>query len=513
MDHFKKLRRQIQIRVFAVIFFCQVVVIGSFWALAQFFELPVWVEFTGLVVFGCITALLTGAILARSVMSPLQSIWQAVMHVVPSHTGTPPPNIESLRLGRELVTSLSMQIYKLASNESLNEKNDSDHRKAIIQAASIVSHLPLPMFVFNKDQQIVNASDAAMSYCEMPSSELFGKKLFDSMFMEFPSEHTLDSWISECQESKATDTAYWERIRVRTAKKPDTVKQCDIAAYYNRDNPSGTEFIVTLFDRTERYNQDDESMSFVSLAVHELRTPLTMLRGYLEVLDDEVASSLNEEQHEVLNRMQVSADQLTNFVHNILNVAKIDNNQLTLHLSEGNWTETLNKYLDDIELRAKVNGKTIERHIAKDIPPAAFDPVSIQEVVINLVDNALKYSTNSNKIVVSSMVGKDGSIETTVQDFGLGIPESVLPNLFEKFYRNHRTRTQIGGTGLGLYLCKALISAHGGRVWAQSKEGEGSTFGFSLTPFSQLSEDQKAGKSDITRSAHGWIKNHSIYRR
>jgi two-component system, OmpR family, sensor histidine kinase VicK len=101
-----------------------------------------------------------------------------------------------------------------------------------------------------------------------------------------------------------------------------------------------------------------------------------------------------------------------------------------------------------------------------------------------------------------------------VQDFGVGIPSSVMPNLFSKFYRDHRNRAQIGGTGLGLYLSKAIISAHGGNIWVQSKEGEGSTFGFTLMPYERLAEELKnSDNNEIVRGAHGWIKNHSLYRR
>jgi two-component system sensor histidine kinase VicK len=90
----------------------------------------------------------------------------------------------------------------------------------------------------------------------------------------------------------------------------------------------------------------------------------------------------------------------------------------------------------------------------------------------------------------------------------------VLPNLFDKFYRNHRTKTEVGGTGLGLFLCKSIIDAHGGQIWAKSKEGEGSTFGFTLVPYAKLADELKTGdNADITRTAHGWIKNHSLYRR
>jgi two-component system sensor histidine kinase VicK len=370
------------------------------------------------------------------------------------------------------------------------------------------------MFVFNKELQVINASDAALNYCGMESSQVFGKPIFDSLSLEFRNDFTLDSWIQDCQENRVTHTGYWERVRVRV-NGTDDIRQCDMAAFYNRENPSGTEFIVTLFDRTAQYNQDDESMGFVALAVHELRTPLTVLRGYIEVFNDELGDQLNDEHRDFMYKMEASANQLTSFVHNILNVARVDANQLQLQLTEENWGEVLHKGAENMELRAKVRGKVIEYDIAKDLPLAAVDSVSAYEVINNLLDNAIKYSPDeeSKRIVVRSILNKEGFIETTIQDFGVGIPSSVLPNLFEKFYRNHRTRAQIGGTGLGLYLCKCIVSAHGGRIWANSKEGEGSTFGFTILPYNKLSKEQKAGDTSITRQANGWIKNHSYYRR
>jgi signal transduction histidine kinase len=107
----------------------------------------------------------------------------------------------------------------------------------------------------------------------------------------------------------------------------------------------------------------------------------------------------------------------------------------------------------------------------------------------------------------------DGLIETSVKDSGVGIDGSILPNIFDKFYRNHRNRAQIGGTGLGLYLAKSIVDAHGGQIWVNSKPGEGSTFTFTVLPFAKLTEAGKSGnKSGVTRGAHGWIKNHSLYR-
>jgi two-component system sensor histidine kinase VicK len=450
--------------------------------------------------------------MANITLQPLHLLMQAIVHVEPDHQGTAAPNLDNVKMGRELVTSLALQVYQFASQQ--NSKELMEHRHEVVQATSIVSHLPLPMFVFNKELQVINASDAALNYCGMESSQVFGKPIFDSLSLEFRNDFTLDSWIQDCQENRVTHTGYWERVRVRV-NGTDDIRQCDMAAFYNRENPSGTEFIVTLFDRTAQYNQDDESMGFVALAVHELRTPLTVLRGYIEVFNDELGDQLNDEHRDFMYKMEASANQLTSFVHNILNVARVDANQLQLQLTEENWGEVLHKGAENMELRAKVRGKVIEYDIAKDLPLAAVDSVSAYEVINNLLDNAIKYSPDeeSKRIVVRSILNKEGFIETTIQDFGVGIPSSVLPNLFEKFYRNHRTRAQIGGTGLGLYLCKCIVSAHGGRIWANSKEGEGSTFGFTILPYNKLSKEQKAGDTSITRQANGWIKNHSYYRR
>src|SRR5690606_39754881 len=126
----------------------------------------------------------------------------------------------------------------------------------------------------------------------------------------------------------------------------------------------------------------------------------------------------------------------------------------------------------------------------------------------------IKYSDKNNRIVVRTFLRDDGMIETTVQDFGIGIDASIIGNLFEKFYRNHRSRAEVGGTGLGLYLSKAIVKAHGGQIWVQSKPGQGSIFGFTLQQYAKLADTQKtADNQGMRRVAHGWIKNHSFYRR
>ncbi len=215
-----------------------------------------------------------------------------------------------------------------------------------------------------------------------------------------------------------------------------------------------------------------------------------------------------------MSKMEASASQLTAFVNNILNVSRIEANQMSMDLHEEDWPTTLRNACEDAEMRAKAHGIVIEYNIPETLPKIAADRISIFEVVNNLIENAIKYSPDGKRIIIASRIDEQGMIETTVQDFGLGIPNNVLPYLFDKFYRNHRTKTEVGGTGLGLFLCKSIISAHGGQIWAKSKEGEGSTFGFTLLPYTQLADELKnSNNTEVTRTAHGWIKNHSLYRR
>lgn len=511
MEHLAKAVGQIRNRVWLLAVIVQIVTllfclglykVGLSWQLAGFIY----------IVFILLGSYLVGSSAGKFANMPLEAFGNAILHVSPSQSA-PAPEPEKLQIGREFVTSLVYNLYQIASLQ--DTKVLAEHRREATQASNILTHLPLPLFVFNKEQIITFGSDEALNYCGLKSSELFGKPLFDALDLDFPTNFTLESWVNDCQQNKVTDTAYWRQVRLKTKQDEPALKQFDMAGYYNRDNPTGIEFIVTLFDRTQEYAQADQSMNFMAIAVHELRTPLTIMRGYIEVFEDELAGKLDPEMTKFMNRMHGAAQQLATFVNNILNVALIEENKLSVKLGEANWAEMVQHAGIDMDLRAGALGKKITYKLAPDLPSAAIDRVTIYEVICNLLDNAIKYSGKSKDIIIESHATKDGLIETNVQDSGVGIPASVLPGLFEKFQRNHRNQTQIGGAGLGLYLSKAIVNAHGGDIWVKSKEGEGTTVGFTIKPYAMLADELKKGnnKDAMVRTAHGWIKNHSLYRR
>jgi len=512
MGYLQRFIRQFRGRLFILFFINNLLIVADWFVVEEVVKLTgVW-ALAGLLVVPLLTLGLIPWLGTNALIQPTKYLWQAILHIAPSGTeSVDAPKPEQLRLGRELVTNLINQVYQLAnvvhSVEQTRSKTTSD-----LHFNFIASALPLPMIVLDQEDKIVYANDAMINYLHRPADELQGQNVYTALDMSFMSDNTLRSWLETCKGKLATDAHKWERVRIGLPGQADSLL-FDLAGYYNQGNPDGHETMLVLFDHTEVYKQDDQAMSFVALAVHELRTPLTLLRGYIEVFDEELGPDLTPELKEFMKKMDASAQQLAAFVDNILNVAKIEDNQLTLQLHEENWSEVLGAVVNDLSLRANVRGISIKTDIAGDLPPVGVDRYSIYEVVANLLDNAIKYSKGTNEIYLTAALNNDGLVETSVKDFGLGIDGSILPHIFDKFYRNHRNRAQIGGTGLGLYLSKSIVVAHGGSMWVTSKVDEGSTFTFTVLPFNKLEEAGMTGaQTGISRSAHGWIKNHSLYR-
>lgn len=461
-------------------------------------------------------------VIVMSSFKPLNALSDAIVFAGHSSRGGVAPDTDSLKIGREMITALALQVYDLASMSGQGSNIASeDNTQAVTSVISVnaveqpsnsvIDHLGLPVFGIDKEQKITVINKVACEYLGIQPEHALGRPFYDVAKLSFQSDETFENWLSTVQNSVVNGVRMWARVRT-TDPEGRAIKQFDLVASFSKQNQNGTETMLAIFDRTENYSRDDQEISFVALAVHELRTPLTIMKGYIEVFEDEVGPTLSPELTSFMHNMQASAQQLTAFVGNILNVARIEENQLVLKLQQRNWANILKNAVNDLALRAGVHGKHIELHIAGDMPMVAVDEISIHEVINNLVDNAIKYSGNSDKIVLSTGLNQDGLIETNVQDFGIGIPAAVMPDLFQKFYRSHKSSVQVSGTGLGLYISKSIISAHDGNIWVRSKENEGSIFTFTIHPYDQLKHEQANDQDGIMRGAHGWIKNHSLNR-
>ena len=512
MDYFSGLREQIRAYLVFVILLENLLLIGTIWVAVEHLHLPLGpVALSAYGVSIVMTFIITFAA-ADYAMQPLEAIWRGVIKITSHSKHIAEPEFSKLVVGRVLVTRLMEQIYKVVADAE-HPLDPASSKVADLQSNFIANNLPLPLFILDAKRNIVFANHAAGEYIGQPAADIIQKEAATILHMTFPSEDTLSSWLAGVSETAITATNTWERVRLDiTDNRP--MRLFDMAAYYNKDNSESFETLLVLFDHTKRYSQDDQAISFMALSVHELRTPLTLLRGYIEALEEETRGKLDPELDGFLIKMNATAQQMMAYVSTMLNVARVDNDQLVLKLHEENWGDVVKATVDMMSLRAQVRGITLRLSIADGLPTVGCDRTSIQEVITNLIDNAIKYSGSSKEISISAYLNGEGMVETAVQDAGVGVPASVLPHLFTKFYRDHRNRAQIGGTGLGLYLCKAVVTAHGGNIWVKSKEGKGSTFSFTVVPYNELTEDARNGDNkDITLNHHGWIKNHSLYRR
>ncbi len=516
MDQLQQFAQRAKLYTYILIFFTNILMVSVWWASSEYAGFNPAITLALLFVTATLTPFLIIHAISTIFMQPLRFLWQAILYIAPETSSVPAPELHNLKYARALVTNLVNHVYQLADVSTHLAQSTNANASEVLSQNFIANSLPLPLVVLDKDESILFANSAFLRYTTKENDEVVQKNVYSVLDFSFENEHTLDTWLKQAKEHHVATSEVWERVRLNLPEDNGKRKTLllDLVAYYNKANPAGYETILVCFDKTKSYAQDDQAINFVALAVHELRTPLTMLRGYIEALEEELEGKIDEELAGFLKKTQAAAGQLATFVNNILNVAQLEDDQMALKLQEENWKSVLAATIDDLQLRSKVRGITIKLDISDDIPTAGIDRLSMYEVVGNLIDNAIKYSGHSKEILVSSKLNKEGQIETTVQDFGVGIPSNVVEHIFDKFYRDHHNRAQIGGTGLGLYLCKSIVKAHGGTVWVRSKEGRGSTFGFTLLPYKDLAEEQKnLNNGDIVKNAHGWIKNHSMYRR
>lgn len=223
---------------------------------------------------------------------------------------------------------------------------------------------------------------------------------------------------------------------------------------------------------------------FLAIASHELKGPLSVINGYLEMLKDGVAGTLNRRQEELLNMAVENVKGLAGMVKEMLDIGIIETGKVPLVLEEMDLVKCARDVIEFMKVRAE--GKGIEVVPPAGYAEAAFDREKIKEVLINLIDNAVKYTPSCGEIRVEVREEADG-LTVTVSDNGVGIPEGDLEKVFGEFYRGSWGEE---GTGLGLFICRRIVEAHGGRIWAESEEGKGSRFCFTLPKRSATSNEQ-----------------------
>jgi two-component system phosphate regulon sensor histidine kinase PhoR len=229
---------------------------------------------------------------------------------------------------------------------------------------------------------------------------------------------------------------------------------------------------LTRLRRLETIRQD-----FISNISHELRTPLASLKALTETLQDGALEDPPAAKR-FLGRMETEVDAITQMVEELLELSRIESGRVPLKMTPISPGWLINKAVERLSLQAERAGLTIEMNYPDDLPKVMADHSRLEQVVVNLLHNAIKFTPSDGNIILSATL-LDSNILFSVKDTGIGIPVDDLGRIFERFYKTDRARSS-GGTGLGLAIARHLVEAHGGTIWAESTGENGSTFFFKI---------------------------------
>lgn len=443
---------------------------------------------------------LIAVVVARRLSAPHHDIIAALTRVSGEESAVIPPNPSETIYERSGLRPVLQLIYQLATTDHASTSTTSVDTSCTVDFTTALNTTSAGVVILDHERRVSFYNHAApimLDADNQPQLEL----LFDD-------SPDLFAWLDECEAGAIHAERLWQRVATRITGEEGR-RIFDISASYDRD--SAHEVVLIMIDRSATYVPEDDDLDFISFAAHELRGPITVIRGYLDALLHELPD-LTPDQTELFKRLIVSANRLYGYVNNILNASKFDRRHLHLNLNEDHISEIYDTIADDMQMRATAQGRLLAVDIPTNLPAVAADRASVSEVIANLIDNAIKYSHEGGTVTVTTSTDSE-FVTVNIIDQGIGIPSNVIGNLFHKFYRSHRSRETVSGTGIGLYICKAIIESHGGQIGVKSMEGKGSIFSFSLPIYTTVSDKLKSGDNANLIATHsGWIKNHTMYK-
>lgn len=230
---------------------------------------------------------------------------------------------------------------------------------------------------------------------------------------------------------------------------------------------------------------DEAKDEFISMASHQLRTPLTSVKGYVSMVLEGDAGKLTADQRKLLEEAYASSQRMVYMIADFLNVSRLKTGKFLLEPSTVNLADIVREEIEQLRPAAKGRSLNLHAQLPEPFPLLRLDETKIRQVIMNFIDNAIFYSRPGGDIAVS-LSTTDDKLTFTVKDTGIGVPHHEKSQIFSKFFRaTNAMHVRPDGTGIGLFMAKKVITAHGGEMIFESQEGQGSTFGFTL-PFAAL---------------------------
>jgi two-component system phosphate regulon sensor histidine kinase PhoR len=304
----------------------------------------------------------------------------------------------------------------------------------------------------------------------LPAVKMFnlGDKVVGQSFIEAVRDHELDALLKKCLASSSRQEG---TVEIRPSRR----------FYGVTVTPPGNEpgAVMVIRDLTEIKRLERVRRDFVANISHELRTPLASLKLLAETLkggaiDDSAVAA------DFLDRIEVETDKLTQMVRELGELSRIESGESPLSKKPVDLASFIDKVVERMRPQADRAELALSVDVTSDLRPVPADSDRLEQVLVNLIHNAIKFTPPGGRITVLAAPKTSNAIEISVKDTGIGIFQEDLPRIFERFYKVDKARTAGGGTGLGLAIAKHIVQAHGGEIHAESTPGQGSTFIFTL---------------------------------
>jgi len=361
-----------------------------------------------------------------------------------------------------ILLAFSWPIYRLISSpKALSEQQNKQD--------AIFRSMREGVLVLDPEKKIISLNRAATKLLKTSQEEAAGRSL-----LEVVKNEELRNFLLEASQKGE----FVEDIELRDQKELTFLQVRRVSLEDERGEAFGSLFVLNNVTRLKRL--ENIKTDLVANVSHELKTPITSIKGFVETLLDGALEN-PEDSKRFLQIISRHSDRMTAIIEDLLTLARLEGHNVKelMLLQEESLGEIVGTVVDVCRSKAEEKDIVIEVDCGKEVA-AVVDRSLVEQALINLVDNAIKYSERSSKVLICAEQEKD-SVEICISDQGPGIEKSHLPRLFERFYRVDRARSRnMGGTGLGLAIVKHIVSAHDGSLRVDSEVGKGSKFSISL---------------------------------
>ncbi len=409
------------------------------------------------------------------IANPIRELTEGIKQIAEKNYGQS-LHFESNDEFGELAAAFNSMALKLNEYENTSLAKTLFEKKRI---ETIINNMRDAIIGLDENLEILFVNNEASKILGMHAMELTGKYAPDMAIINDLLRSLIKDIVDRVEGVKPVEKQKPMRIVVDGKEAFFNKDILDVKTVGEGEDAKLIGYVIILKDITQFYELDSAKTNFIATISHELKTPISSINMSIKLLEDTRIGDMNQEQHKLVDNVKEETGRILKITSELLDLAQVETGNLQLHYQDVNPIDIISFAYDALRFQAEQKNVKIEISTHGLLPKVKVDVEKTTWVMINLVANALRYSGEMGKILVEAQE-KNGFVEFSVKDFGLGIDEKYRDKVFDKFFKVPGTDNSKSGTGLGLAISKEFIIAQGGRIWVESELGKGSRFIFAL---------------------------------